>query len=253
MPTAAAPRTSATLAVPPTSATLAVPPTSATLAVPPTSATLAVPPELPATAGWSAARPIPTTAGCMKLGGKAVGGVCPTTCDFFCSENWRIEKDSDGCYAWRYERRAPRAGENSFCTPVLDGSSGGDGPDSAPASCNSWQGAIAVGGHWYAGNCQACACTAEGAVCTERCELQSDGGLHDVCESTYHSRLVPGSPAKCPVCGPDSSQFPVQCDEQGLTCHYEGSNFGALCTCGGSPRPIVTDAASASLAFVCLL
>lgn len=42
-------------------------------------------------------------------------------CDFFCSTNWRIENDSHGCPAWRYDTRAPASGESPICFPLLDG------------------------------------------------------------------------------------------------------------------------------------
>ncbi len=41
------------------------------------------------------------TAGCMFLGGSAPG--CFRTCDFWCSENWRVEFDEHGCEGWRYD------------------------------------------------------------------------------------------------------------------------------------------------------
>jgi len=50
--------------------------------------------------------------GCMRLGGS---GTCGETCDFWCSENWRVEDDSQGCEKWVYDVRAPRSGENVSC------------------------------------------------------------------------------------------------------------------------------------------
>jgi hypothetical protein len=46
--------------------------------------------------------------GCMFLGGPASpGGGCGQTCDFFCSENWRVEFDGQGCETWRYDNATP--------------------------------------------------------------------------------------------------------------------------------------------------
>ena len=44
-----------------------------------------------------------TMSGCMHLGGQSQGGECWLTCDFFCSSNWRIEHDSQGCSVWHYD------------------------------------------------------------------------------------------------------------------------------------------------------
>jgi hypothetical protein len=43
-------------------------------------------------------------------------------CDFFCSDNWRVEKDSGGCEVWVYDHRPT-------CQPLPD--AGGDAPSSA--------------------------------------------------------------------------------------------------------------------------
>jgi hypothetical protein len=66
--------------------------------------------------------PDPMPAGCMHLGGAPLSGQCSETCDFFCSENWRIVKDSSGCDVWTYDTRSPKWGENSNCMPALDAS-----------------------------------------------------------------------------------------------------------------------------------
>jgi len=63
--------------------------------------------------------PDPMVSGCTHLGGYSPGG-CPKTCDFFCSTNWRVEKDAHGCSLWRYDTRAPKPGENLACMPAPD-------------------------------------------------------------------------------------------------------------------------------------
>lgn len=56
--------------------------------------------------------------GSMYLGGKAdEGGTCHKTYDFWCSQNWRLEKDESGCETWRYDVRSPGVGENGQCQP----------------------------------------------------------------------------------------------------------------------------------------
>jgi hypothetical protein len=45
--------------------------------------------------------------GCMHLGGASYGGMCQETCDFWCSTNWRIEADAQGCPEWRYDSNGP--------------------------------------------------------------------------------------------------------------------------------------------------
>lgn len=52
--------------------------------------------------------------GCMNLGGPASSG-CVTSCDFWCSTNWRVERDSSGCEVWRYNVRSPQPGEDAHC------------------------------------------------------------------------------------------------------------------------------------------
>jgi hypothetical protein len=66
----------------------------------------------------------PSPSGCMYTGGADHGGrSCEMTCDFFCSTNWRIETDQQGCEVWRWDRRAPAPGENSSCFAGLDSKS----------------------------------------------------------------------------------------------------------------------------------
>jgi hypothetical protein len=47
--------------------------------------------------------PAETQPGGPYLGGAQVEGSCPKTHDFECSQNWRLEPDSDGCPEWRYD------------------------------------------------------------------------------------------------------------------------------------------------------
>ena len=61
---------------------------------------------------------------CMHLGGYSPGG-CLQTCDFFCSTNWRMEKDAHGCVGWRYDTRAPEPGENLMCWKAPGGGDAG--------------------------------------------------------------------------------------------------------------------------------
>lgn len=60
----------------------------------------------------------------MNLGG--AGPSCAESCDFFCSTNWRVEKDAKGCEVWRYDVRAPAAGENPACFPLPDAGGASD-------------------------------------------------------------------------------------------------------------------------------
>jgi hypothetical protein len=83
--------------------------------------------ELPGDAQPAVCCPIdPTQSGCMHLGGASTdnGGSCVQTCDFFCSTNWRVEKDSSGCDTWRWDTRQPLPGENASCFPLAPGDAG---------------------------------------------------------------------------------------------------------------------------------
>ena len=71
-------------------------------------------------AAASCCPPAKSLSGSMYLGGKNETG-CFKTNDFFCSTNWRIEKDSAGCDVWRYDARAPGPGENAQCFTVDGG------------------------------------------------------------------------------------------------------------------------------------
>jgi hypothetical protein len=62
----------------------------------------------------------PEMSGCLHLGGANVSG-CFKTCDFYCSTNWRVELDEQGCSVWRYDHRAPAPGETLACQPDRDG------------------------------------------------------------------------------------------------------------------------------------
>ena len=62
-----------------------------------------------------------TPSGCMHMGGSSTAaGECPEMCDFFCSTNWRIVRDSNGCDGWTYDHRSPTPDENAFCFPQPD-------------------------------------------------------------------------------------------------------------------------------------
>jgi hypothetical protein len=52
----------------------------------------------------------------MQLGGSSA---CVESCDFWCSTNWRVEKDDAGCEVWRYDMIAS-------CTPGQPGDAGSD-------------------------------------------------------------------------------------------------------------------------------
>ena len=51
------------------------------------------------------------------------GASCARTCDFFCSQNWRIEKDANGCDEWKFDVRQPAPGEGPQCNPLDAGPS----------------------------------------------------------------------------------------------------------------------------------
>jgi hypothetical protein len=65
------------------------------------------------------------TGGCVFLGGRDTHG-CFQTCDFYCSLNWRVETDADGCPTWHMDYRAPAPGETPICFPDPD--AGRDAP-----------------------------------------------------------------------------------------------------------------------------
>jgi len=62
-----------------------------------------------------------TLSGCMQLGGSET---CSDTCDFFCSDNWRVEKDERGCEIWSYDIRSPKGDEDQFCQVKRDSDAG---------------------------------------------------------------------------------------------------------------------------------
>jgi len=82
--------------------------------------------------------PDPTMSSCMDLGGYSPQG-CGSTCDFFCSTNWRIEDDSHGCPTWRWDLRASRPGEDLLCFPRPDAGGGvlDGGNDAADAGSDA--------------------------------------------------------------------------------------------------------------------
>lgn len=60
--------------------------------------------------------------GSMNLGGYSETG-CHRTHDFWCSTNWRVEKDEHGCEVWRSDRISPAPGENAQCMRIPDAGS----------------------------------------------------------------------------------------------------------------------------------
>jgi hypothetical protein len=63
--------------------------------------------------------------GCINLGGSK-RGQCLPVCDFWCSTNWRVEVDDQGCEFWHMDYRLPAPGENMLCFPVPDGGADAD-------------------------------------------------------------------------------------------------------------------------------
>ena len=59
----------------------------------------------------------------MSLGGSSADGTCGATCDFWCTENWRVGTDPNGCEVWLFDYRAPAPDEDSFCQAAQDGGS----------------------------------------------------------------------------------------------------------------------------------
>jgi hypothetical protein len=114
-------------------------------------------------------------AGCMHLGGTSEndGASCAMACDFFCSENWRIVKDGNGCDSWTYDVRQPAPGEGPQCNP-LDG-----GPDASPS---------VDGGNFACGSS-----TCDSTV--QYCDEEDNGAT-----TTYTCRAIPASCAKDRTC-----------------------------------------------------
>ncbi len=52
---------------------------------------------------------------CMQLGGSESDYGCVDTCDFWCSTNWQVVQNADGCDVWTYDIREPAENENAFC------------------------------------------------------------------------------------------------------------------------------------------
>jgi hypothetical protein len=67
--------------------------------------------------------PGPVFGGCVHLGGMN-RYQCHAVCDFWCSTNWRIERDEGGCEVWRMDYRKPAPGENDLCFPGGDAGRG---------------------------------------------------------------------------------------------------------------------------------
>jgi hypothetical protein len=63
--------------------------------------------------------PLDALSGCMFLGGPATRG-CVKTCDFWCTTNWRVEVDVQGCEELRFDHRTPAPGENLQCLRPFD-------------------------------------------------------------------------------------------------------------------------------------
>jgi hypothetical protein len=78
--------------------------------------------------------PIGDVGGCKQLGGEGQDDACAPSCDFYCTVNWRVERDPAGCDVWLYDTRAPAPGEDKYCSWLPEageggGGEGGGGPD----------------------------------------------------------------------------------------------------------------------------
>jgi hypothetical protein len=100
------------------------------------------PPTAPPSGGTTASVCCPrdaTQSGCMNLGGSSAGGQCYKTCDFWCSTNWRVEKDDNGCEVWNYDY-APSQSGDPYCgagpaLPDAGRDTGPTEPDSGATCC----------------------------------------------------------------------------------------------------------------------
>jgi len=136
--------------------------------------------------------PVGPAHGCMYLGGSsgAAGLGCGLSCDFFCSYNWRVEKDANGCDVWNYDTRQPKSGENTYCQPILDAS--GDAPAEGGAPCTG-----ASDCRTFSDYCGGCACEAlrVGAVdpvCdagVAQCLADPCSGHTVACDATHRCAL----------------------------------------------------------------
>lgn len=152
--------------------------------------------------------PDPTIAGCMHFGGSRMGDdSCPFACDFFCSTNWRIEKDANGCDVWNYDTRRPLSGENSYCLPDkgVVGEGGADAADAAPDSAGHDSSTTGAGAtctsptdcRAYSSYCGGCTCealeaTAPDPVCDAgavSCLVDPCSGRSVMCASTHQCAL----------------------------------------------------------------
>lgn len=185
----------------------------------------------------------PAPSGCMNLGGSSKDG-CSKTCDFFCSENWRVEKDDAGCEVWRYDTRAPKPGETSTCQqqpPV--------GPVCySDKDCNSDPSVSALWGRCFYGVC----------TCTKGYSVQANGkcaatpppdcpAQSGTCRqqpATCHSdELVVGTPAGDMSCG---DVVPAVCCQKTSACkgparEIPGGGYSPVdmvcCTSSGTAQP----------------
>lgn len=85
-------------------------------------------PSVDSTKGGQCCPRDPSPAGCMQLGGTSGASGCVKTCDFYCSTNWRVEKDNNGCEVWRWDTRTPQPGETKYCFAAADAGSECDPP-----------------------------------------------------------------------------------------------------------------------------
>jgi len=66
----------------------------------------------------------------MNLGGSRNNNAsCATACDFFCTSNWRVEKDENGCEVWRYDVREPPPENAVDCPGARPKDAGSDAAD----------------------------------------------------------------------------------------------------------------------------
>ncbi len=85
-----------------------------------TDASVDAPTDAPADTSAECCPRSPQTSGCMDLGGVRPDVGCLQTCDFWCSTNWRVEKDAYGCEVWRYDVVYPDGGGSCFADAGSD-------------------------------------------------------------------------------------------------------------------------------------
>ncbi len=77
-----------------------------------------------------------TTSGCMHLGGANQNAhSCDLTCDFWCSTNWRVVNDAQGCETWTFDHRQPAPGEDPQCMVRPDAGNGDAISSDSCATC----------------------------------------------------------------------------------------------------------------------